>query len=70
MYPDVDRPVGDLPVHSPKIQDLPDIVVVAECLEILAHHGESPHLFDGDVGQDVIRESLVGDIKDGHAWRE
>ena len=46
----VDRPVGDLPIHSPKIQDLPDVVVVEQLLEILAHHGESPHLFDGDVG--------------------
>ena len=70
MCPDVNRPVGDLPVHSPQIQDLPDIVVVAECLDILTHHRESADLFDGDVGQDKLRESLVRDIQDGHAWIE
>ena len=67
---DVDRLIGDLPTHRPQIQDLPRLVVIAEALEILAHHSESPDLFDGDVRQDKLRESLVGDIKDGHAWRE
>ena len=67
---DMERLIGDLPVHSPQIQDLPRLVVVAEALEIFTHHSESPDLFDGDVGQDVLRESLVGDVKDGHAEKE
>ena len=66
----MDRLIGDLPDHGPQIQDLPRLVVIAECLEILAHHGESTHLFDGDVGQDVLRECLVRDIKDGHSGSE
>ena len=66
---DMDRLIGDFPVHCPQIQDLPRLVVVAEALEILAHHSESPDLFDGDMRQDILRESLVGDVKDGHAER-
>ena len=47
---DMDRLIGDLPSHGPQIQDLPRLVVVAEALEVLAHHSESPDLLDGDVG--------------------
>ena len=69
-FTDMDRLIGDRPVHGPQIQDLPRLVVIAEALEILAHHSESPDLLDGDVGQDVLRESLVGDVKDGHTEKE
>ena len=47
---DMDRLIGDLPAQGPQIQDLPRLVVVAEALEVLAHHSESPDLLDGDVG--------------------
>ena len=69
-FTDMDRLIGDRPAHGPQIQDLPRLVVVAEALEILTHHSESSDLFDGDVGQDVLRESLVGDVKDGHTEKE